>query len=567
MEQQKPTFYFNGIDYNPNFYNTSSNTTNLNNYLLRIGNPISNALSTTFSNNVSINGTLTIISNYITGLTNISTTPITSDNSTKIASTAYVKNQGYVTSIGIQSNNNIWTGTNSFNVSLPTTILTATNSNQIVNFTCLTSQGYASVSQILGNNNTWTGTNTFNTSLPTSTITPTSNTQLITKSYADNKYPALNTQNAFLQLNTFNAFLPTSTITATTANQFCNLTTLQAQGYVTLSSTNIFTNTNTFNLLANMNSIAGLLVTGTYTLYNNLTTGSLRIGSLTSQIYQDAKTQLRGSINLFEVQKQNGGVTLTWPMSQTINLSNTVSYPVTLPIITSSQEGMIFNFVKTQAINISIQLVCQGTNVIQYAGSLTQYTSENTLLYTNTQSTTLICIQTAVVGVYAWQEQVPITTFISQIAALQYLNLSLIGQIFCLLTPPIDTYLICDGTSYLKATYLQLWNAIGYTYGGSGTIFNVPDFRGLFLRGLGTNATNTNFTGSALGTLQTDVIKNHTHSFSYQLSTASSGAGAPLVNNIQSSTLPTVINTSTNTGNSSETRPANQSVIWCIKYV
>ena len=59
MEQQKPTFYFNGIDYNPNFYNTSSNLTNLNNYLLRIGNAISNALNTTFTNHVSINGVLT----------------------------------------------------------------------------------------------------------------------------------------------------------------------------------------------------------------------------------------------------------------------------------------------------------------------------------------------------------------------------------------------------------------------------------------------------------------------------------------------------------------------------
>jgi hypothetical protein len=37
----------------------------------------------------------------------------------------------------------------------------------------------------LGTNNTWTGTNTFNTSLPTSTITPTTTTQLTTKGYVD----------------------------------------------------------------------------------------------------------------------------------------------------------------------------------------------------------------------------------------------------------------------------------------------------------------------------------------------------------------------------------------------
>jgi microcystin-dependent protein len=33
----------------------------------------------------------------------------------------------------------------------------------------------------------------------------------------------------------------------------------------------------------------------------------------------------------------------------------------------------------------------------------------------------------------------------------------------------------CDGTSQLVATYQNLWNVIGYTYGGSGLNFNVPN--------------------------------------------------------------------------------------------
>jgi microcystin-dependent protein len=38
-------------------------------------------------------------------------------------------------------------------------------------------------------------------------------------------------------------------------------------------------------------------------------------------------------------------------------------------------------------------------------------------------------------------------------------------------------YLLCDGASYLVANYPQLHAVIGFTYGGSGANFNVPDYR------------------------------------------------------------------------------------------
>lgn len=45
-------------------------------------------------------------------------------------------------------------------------------------------------------------------------------------------------------------------------------------------------------------------------------------------------------------------------------------------------------------------------------------------------------------------------------------------------------WLICDGTSYLTATYPQLFGVTGYNYGGSLGNFNVPDYRGMFLNGV-----------------------------------------------------------------------------------
>lgn len=45
-------------------------------------------------------------------------------------------------------------------------------------------------------------------------------------------------------------------------------------------------------------------------------------------------------------------------------------------------------------------------------------------------------------------------------------------------------YLVCDGTAHSTTQYPELFNAIGYTYGGAGASFNVPDLRGEFIRGI-----------------------------------------------------------------------------------
>lgn len=50
-------------------------------------------------------------------------------------------------------------------------------------------------------------------------------------------------------------------------------------------------------------------------------------------------------------------------------------------------------------------------------------------------------------------------------------------------------YLLCDGSSYLRDSYPDLFTAIGTTYGAAdGTHFNVPDMRGRMPVGVGTNS-------------------------------------------------------------------------------
>lgn len=61
---------------------------------------------------------------------------------------------------------------------------------------------------------------------------------------------------------------------------------------------------------------------------------------------------------------------------------------------------------------------------------------------------------------------------------------------------PTD-YLVCDGTSYDTTTYATLFAAIGYTWGGSGANFNVPDLQRRTTIGSGGSGTAT--IGNAVG--------------------------------------------------------------------
>lgn len=45
-------------------------------------------------------------------------------------------------------------------------------------------------------------------------------------------------------------------------------------------------------------------------------------------------------------------------------------------------------------------------------------------------------------------------------------------------------WLLCDGRSLSREMYPGLFNAIGTAHGGDGTMFNLPDYRGRFLRGV-----------------------------------------------------------------------------------
>lgn len=77
-----------------------------------------------------------------------------------------------------------------------------------------------------------------------------------------------------------------------------------------------------------------------------------------------------------------------------------------------------------------------------------------------------------------------------------------------------DGWLLCDGATKAQSAFPQLYTIIGGTWGSSGSDFNVPDLRGVFLRGVNGSRTGTYAdanTSRTLGSMQGDDNKSHNH--------------------------------------------------------
>ncbi len=79
-------------------------------------------------------------------------------------------------------------------------------------------------------------------------------------------------------------------------------------------------------------------------------------------------------------------------------------------------------------------------------------------------------------------------------------------------------YLNCDGTAISRTTFSDLFDVIGTAYGvGDGsTTYNVPDYRGLFLRGTGAHGTlnmanGSDVAGGSVGDENVDQMFGHHH--------------------------------------------------------
>lgn len=129
-------------------------------------------------------------------------------------------------------------------------------------------------------------------------------------------------------------------------------------------------------------------------------------------------------------------------------------------------------------------------------------------------------------------------------------------------TAPLG-YLKADGSAVSRATYVELFTAIGTSFGaGDGsTTFNLPDLRGEFLRGWDDGRGVD--VGRSFGSNQNDDFKSHSHGTYRSLTTAGSGTyvAAPYTG---SDVLQQFGDTIAAGG--VETRPRNIALLACIKY-
>jgi microcystin-dependent protein len=142
-------------------------------------------------------------------------------------------------------------------------------------------------------------------------------------------------------------------------------------------------------------------------------------------------------------------------------------------------------------------------------------------------------------------------------------------------------WLACQGQAISRSTYASLFTAIGTTWGsGDGsTTFNLPDLRGMFLRGTGTNATGSSSgaVGPSVGAYAADTYLNHNHTATDSGHTHSVGAFAspglsPGGTTYQTGSGTTSsgtgyasITVATSTTGGTETKPKNYGILYIIK--
>jgi microcystin-dependent protein len=145
-------------------------------------------------------------------------------------------------------------------------------------------------------------------------------------------------------------------------------------------------------------------------------------------------------------------------------------------------------------------------------------------------------------------------------------------------------WLLCDGSAVSRTNYARLFSAVGTNWGiGNGTTtFNLPDLRGMFLRGAGANgsikdAVNNYFSGAMVGTYQQDQMQGHYHnalllngccapaSASSHIPPSTPGsATAQVSGNSVGDAVANASNGTPRTG--AETKPASYSVNYIIKF-
>lgn len=312
--------------------------------------------------------------------TYLPTSTISANSNNQLVNFTTLNSQGFTTLPIIQANANVWTNTNMFNNFLPTSTISATTANQLVNYTTLTSQGFTTLPLVQANNNSWTGTNTFNNYLPTSTMTPSSGTQFTTKDYCDNNFM-------------FKSGSVTETIYG--AKTFGNKVTFGGTTSIQVNNLSIFNGTTDFNAQAYFvnnppisyitPSIGSHLTNKNYVDSNFMyKTGNINENITGEKTFQN-NTLFTGSSGYFMINPSMGNGYNPASTTGTIGIigfKDQVNDNFLLTLYGTTHASVKLNFSSGVSIgfgggvNPNTQVLCNGTNVVikpslQYSGDST----------------------------------------------------------------------------------------------------------------------------------------------------------------------------------------------------
>ena len=138
----------------------------------------------------------------------------------------------------------------------------------------------------------------------------------------------------------------------------------------------------------------------------------------------------------------------------------------------------------------------------------------------------------------------------------------------------VSGWMLCDGRCLNPEAYVELFVVLGYLYGRKNDLFCLPDYRGLFLRGVDAGSgmdpdaeTRMGPTGngktSGIGSLQCDALQEHAHNYKSVVLSGVSQQGNTAGQTSSDEPTSAPIGTARL---ATETRPKNISVNYIIKF-
>jgi microcystin-dependent protein len=177
----------------------------------------------------------------------------------------------------------------------------------------------------------------------------------------------------------------------------------------------------------------------------------------------------------------------------------------------------VFSYLSNLSGNIQDQFNALAGRItaISYTAGTTTTTIANNLVFSgtlNTISTTTFGYLSGLSGAI----QTQLNSLSTRIATFEIVGTIIMSPLLDLQTTTSNKYLMCNGQAVSRTTYSALFDKFGELFGaGNGsTTFNLPNYNGMFLRGMGNQIINGVNYGNYNSTYapDQDSIQNHTHS-------------------------------------------------------